>query len=200
MARRFEGEILQSEQYGLASLGRQPSGCPYVSLPRRGPSFRYTSKTVKRIFPLLLLTFAFSVHGLADETSFDRIHVPDTKGRPVKAVLTFSDERKAVEIQPAKGPSLEIPFQNIDKFVYEYTQRHRVNEGTIITAPIGVGAAAMMTKERNHWLEIDYRKENVPMTYVIHMDKHNYLRVLDAVKKHTGMDAEVVGNADKRKR
>lgn len=115
-------------------------------------------------------------------------------------MLTFSDENKAVKIQPAKGPSVEIPFQNIDKFVYEYTQRHRVNEGTIITAPIGVGAAAMMTKERNHWLEIDYRKENVPMTYVVHMDKHNYLRILDAVKKHTGMDAEVVGNADKRKR
>jgi len=166
----------------------------------RWPAFRYTSKIVKRIFALLLLTCILAIHGFADESTFQGIHVPDSKGRPVKAVLTFSDQNKAVEVQPVKGPSLEIPYQNIDKFVYEYTKRHRVNEGTIITAPIGVGAAVMMTKERNHWLEIDYRKENVPMTYVIHMDKHNYLRVLDAVKKHTGMDAEVVGNADKRKK
>jgi len=167
---------------------------------RRWPPFRYTSKIVNRIFAPLLLACILALPGFADETSFQRIHVPDSKGRPLKAVLTFSDENKAVEIHPVKGPSLEIPFQNIDKFVYEYTKRHRVNEATIITAPIGVGAAAMMTKERNHWLEIDYRKENVPMTYVIHMDKHNYLSILDSVKKHTGMDAEVMGNADKRKR
>ena len=171
-----------------------------ASVRRRRPPFRYTSRTVKKIFAPLLLTCILALSGFADETSFQRIHVPDSKGRPVKAVLTFSDEKKAVEIQPVKGPSLEIPFQDIDKFVYEYTKRHRVNEGTIITAPVGIGAAAMMTKARLHWLEIDYRKENVPMTYVIHMDKRNYLRVLDAVKKHTGMDAEVVGNADKRKR
>lgn len=167
---------------------------------RRWPPFRYTSSTVKKILALLLLTGVLAIHGFADETSFQRIHVPDSKGRPVKAVLTFSDQSKAVEIQPVKGASLTIPYQNIDKFVYEYTKRHRVNEATIITAPIGVGAAAMMTKERNHWLEIDYRKEGIPETYVLRMDKHDYLRILEAAKKHTGMDAEVVGNADKRKK
>ena len=30
------------------------------------------------------------------------------------------------------------------------------------------------------------------------MDSHNYLRILDALKAHTGIDAEVLGNAKKR--
>jgi hypothetical protein len=30
------------------------------------------------------------------------------------------------------------------------------------------------------------------------MDKHEYIHILDAVNAHTGKDAEVLGNADKR--
>jgi hypothetical protein len=30
------------------------------------------------------------------------------------------------------------------------------------------------------------------------MDKHDYLRILEAVKAHTGKDADVLGNANKR--
>jgi len=30
------------------------------------------------------------------------------------------------------------------------------------------------------------------------MDKHDYLRILEAVKTHTGKDADVLGNANKR--
>ena len=34
--------------------------------------------------------------------------------------------------------------------------------------------------------------------YVLRMDKKNYIRILDAIKAHTGQDAEVLGNAKKR--
>jgi hypothetical protein len=30
------------------------------------------------------------------------------------------------------------------------------------------------------------------------MDKHDYLQILSAVKTHLGIDAEVLGNANKR--
>jgi hypothetical protein len=30
------------------------------------------------------------------------------------------------------------------------------------------------------------------------MDEHEYLHILDALKAHAGMDAEVLGNAKKR--
>ncbi len=159
---------------------------------------------MKRIATAVLLTFLFvsllPSLGAAEETSFQRIKVPDTEGRQIKAVLTFSDNDKAVEVRPVKGELVSIPYAQIDKFSYEYTRNHRINDTSMVTAAIGVGVVMMMTKAKNHWLQIDYRDQDVPKTYVVRMDKQNYLRILDAVKNHTGKDAEVLGNADKRRR
>ena len=124
--------------------------------------------------------------------------VPDAKGKQVDAVLTFSDTRQAVGVQPAKGDSVSIPYAAIDKFSYEFSKHHRINEATIITAPIGVGAVVMLTKARSHWLEIDYQHEEVMKAYVVRMDKKNYIHILDAIKAHTGKDPEILGNANKR--
>ena len=134
----------------------------------------------------------------SEETSFQHINVPDAKGRQVHAVLTFSDRNMAVEVHPDKGNAVTIPYSSIEKFSYEFTKKHRVNEGTVFSAPIGIGAVAMLTKSRSHWLEIDYQDQDLPRAYVVRMDKKNYIRILDAIKAHTGKDAEVLGNANKR--
>ena len=135
---------------------------------------------------------------LSEETSFRHIKIVDPKGKENKAVLTFSDNDKAVEVLPLKGTSVSIPYAAIEKFSYEFTKRHRVNEGTVLTAPIGIGAVAMLTKSRYHWLEIDYQDEDLPKAFVLRMDKKNYIRILDAIKAHTGKDTEILGNANKR--
>lgn len=134
----------------------------------------------------------------SEETSFRRITVPDAKGRQIRAVLTFSDRNMAVEVRPEKGRDVRIPYSSIEKFSYEFTKQHRVNEGTVLTAPIGIGAVAMLTKSRAHWLEIDYQDQDLPKAYVVRMDKKNYIRILDAIKVHTGKETEVLGNAKKR--
>jgi len=155
-------------------------------------------KTVKRIISVPLVILAVATFGLAEETSFSRVAVPDSKGRQAKAVLTFSDDHKAVEVQPAKGTTISIPYDEIYKFSYQYTKKHRVNEESIFSAAIGVGAVVMLTKSKSHWLEIDFRQGDIPKSFVLRMDKHEYIHILDAVKAHTGKDAEVLGNADKR--
>jgi len=152
---------------------------------------------VKRIVPAVLVIFLGATLCAAEETSFSRVAAPDSKGRLTKAVLTFSDEHKAIEVQPVKGPAVSIPYDEIYKCAYEYTKKHRINEESIFTAPVG-GAIVMLTKSRSHWLEIEYREGEVPKSFFLRMDKHEYLRILDAVKAHTGKDAEVLGNADKR--
>jgi hypothetical protein len=152
---------------------------------------------VKRILAVLLLIFVVVSLGLAEETSFNRVTAPDAKGKLSKAVLTFSDEHKAVEVHPAKSSVVSIPYSEIDKFSYEYTKKRRINEESILTAPVG-GAIFMLTKSRSHWLQIHYHEGDLPKSYVVRMDKHEYIRILDAVKAHTGKDAEVLGNADKR--
>jgi hypothetical protein len=153
---------------------------------------------VKRIVTALLVILLAGTTGLAEETSFSRVVVPDARGKQIKAVLTFSDQHKAVEVQPAKGAVVSIPYAEIYKFAYEYTKKHRINEESVFTAAIGVGAIVMLTKSKSHWLEIDYREGDIPKSFVVRMDKHEYIRILDAVKAHTGKDAEILGNADKR--
>ena len=153
---------------------------------------------MKKTLSLLLVIFSLAGLGLADDVSFNRIDVPDSKGRQIKAVLTFSDDDKAVEVKPEKGDPISIPYSEIYKFSYEYTKRHRVNEESIFAAAIGVGAVVMLTHSKSHWLEIDYRVGEVPKSFVLRMDKRDYIHILDAVKAHTGMDAEVLGNANKR--
>jgi hypothetical protein len=56
----------------------------------------------------------------------------------------------------------------------------------------------MFTKSKSHWLQIDYHEGAARKSYVVRMDKHEYIRILDAVKARTGKDAQVLGNADKR--
>jgi hypothetical protein len=154
---------------------------------------------VKRIVPALIVTLPIVCYAVAGNESFSRIKVPDAKGKPINATLTFSDQARAVQIQPVKGNLLIIPYDRIYKFSYEYTKRHRVNEGTLAMAPLGVGAFMMLTKGKSHWLEIDYdNDQDVRKAYVLRMDKHEYLRILEAVKAHTGKDAEILGNANKR--
>ena len=106
-----------------------------------------------------------------------------------------------MEVRPAKGDLVTIPYAQIDRCSYEFTKHHRIKQGAVVmVAGIVPGGVVMMTKSKSHWLEIDYRDQDLPKTYVVRMDKHDYLHILDAVKTHTGKDAEILGNADKRKK
>jgi hypothetical protein len=159
--------------------------------------FRIVKKTWCTLLALLLVTTLAP----AEETSFKRVKVPDLKGHQAKAVLTFSDDDRAVEVRPVKGDVVNIPYARIDRFSYEFTKKHRIKQGAIVMlASIPGGAIVMMTKSRSHWLEIDYRDQDMPQAYVVRMDKRDYLHILDAVKTHTGKEAEILGNADKRKK
>jgi hypothetical protein len=138
---------------------------------------------VKKIAFSVLVMLAVASVGFAEETSFRTVKLPDAKGKPQKAVLTFSDNDKAVEVRPAKdGVPVNIPYSRIDKCAYEYT-----TELTIT-----------LTDAKNHWLEIDYHDQDARKVLILRMEKKDYLRILDAVKTHTGIEVEILGNADKR--
>jgi hypothetical protein len=153
---------------------------------------------VKRITSVLLVIFLVVTAGLSEETSFSRVKVPDPKGRQTKAVLTFNDEHKALEIHPVKGNALTVPYAAIDRCAYEFTKQFRVNEGTVATAALGVGVVMMLMRAKSHWLEIDYHEQDIPKSFVLRMDKREYLHILDALKSHAGVDTQILGNADKR--
>jgi hypothetical protein len=132
---------------------------------------------VKRIISVLLVVLVAAL-SFAEETAFRRVHVSNPKGKQIKAVLTFSDQDKAIEVRPAKGAAVTIPYGKIDKCDYEFT--------------LGVMG------DKNHWLKIEYHDQDLPKEFVLLMEGREYLHILDALKAHTGIDAEVLGNANKR--
>jgi len=134
---------------------------------------------VKRILPAFLVLLTVLNYGFASDVSFNRIKVPNANGKRIKSVLTFSDTDHAIEVHPVKGKgnSVTIPYSEISKCSYEFT----------------------MQTSKTHWLEIHYTHAQIPKTLLLRMDRHNYLRILDAIKTHTGRDAEVLGNALKHR-
>jgi hypothetical protein len=134
---------------------------------------------VKRTLVALVVLFSLATApaGLCDQTSFHTVKLPLPNRRLVKAVLTFNDDHKAVEVQPAKRDLISVPYGQIEKVAYEYTLQ------------------VMGGKE--HWLKIDYNQPDGHKVLLLQMNGHDYLKILDSLKAHTGIDAEVLGNADR---
>ena len=148
---------------------------------------------MKRIFCVLLLALAVSNLSLADETAFD-VKLADPKGTQTNAKLIFNDSDKNVVVRVADHDVTTIPYDQVDKFSYEYTKKHRVTQGAIVmVASIGVGAVVMLTKSKSHWLYIDFHQQSAPTTVVLRLDKKDYMTILDSVKTHTGKDVEMLG-------
>jgi len=149
------------------------------------------------IAAVLILMTCF---GYAEETSFNGCKLADAKGKQTDARLIFSDNNKNVVIRMSDRDLLTIPYDNLDKFSYEYTKKHRVTEGAIVmVASLGAGAIVMMTQSKSHWLYIDYREQDVPKSLVLRMDKNEYKKIFDAIRTHTGKQVELLGNEKREK-
>jgi hypothetical protein len=147
-------------------------------------------KHVKRIIFVFLTTLAVANLSLAEETSF-RVKLADAKGKQVDASMIFSDNRKNIAVQVADRDFVTIPYEQLDKFSYEYTKKHRITQGAIVmVASLGAGAIVMLTKSKSHWLYIDFHEQTAPKSVVLRMDKHDYKNICDAVKTHTGKEVE----------
>jgi len=149
-------------------------------------------KRLIAIFAGLLLT-ANSL-GFADEASYN-VKLADAKGKQSEAKLILSDQNKNVVVRVSDRSLIMIPYDNVDKFSYEFTKKHRVTEGAIVmVASLGAGAIVMLTKSKSHWLYIDYHEQSIPKTMVLRMDKSDYRKILEDVKTYTGKDVEMLGN------
>jgi len=157
---------------------------------------------MKRVTAVLLISLVLGTLSLADETAFSGVKLADAKGKQADARLIFSDNNKNVVVRVADRDFVAIPYDQLDKFSYEYTKKHRVTQGAIVmVASLGAGAIVMLTKSKSHWLYIDFHEQNVPKSVVLRMDKNEYQKIFEAVKAHTGKEVEFLGDAkDKLKK
>jgi hypothetical protein len=149
---------------------------------------------VKKFISVLVLILIVTNVCNAEETVFHLVRLADAKGTQTDASLTLSDSSKALIVRVADHEFATIPYQQVDKFSYEYTRKHRIASGavTMLASP-GIGIIVMLTKSKSHWLDIDYREQNLPKTIVLRMSKHEYRGILSALKTHTGKEVEVLG-------
>jgi hypothetical protein len=155
---------------------------------------------MKRIISFLLVIFVTINLSLAEETAFRGVKVADAKGKQSDASLIFSDTNKNVVVRVADRDFVTMPYDQIDKFSYEYTKKHRITQGAIVmVASLGAGAIVMLTKSKSHWLYIDFHEQNAPKTLVLRMDKKEYKNIFEAVKAHTGKEVQFLGE-DKAKK
>jgi len=156
---------------------------------------------MKRIVGVFALTaLLFNSFCVAQDAAFNRCKLADAKGKQSDATLIFSDANRNLVIRVADRELAVVPYENLDKFSYEYTKKHRVTQGAIVMiASLGAGAVVMLTKSKSHWLYIDYREQNAPKTVVLRMDKNDYQRILEAVRTHTGKGVEMLGDGVKAK-
>lgn len=132
----------------------------------------------------------------AEETSFRGVKLADAKGKQADASLIFSDNNKNVVVRVADRDFVTIPYDQLDKFSYEYTKKHRITQGAVVMiASLGAGAIVMLTKSKSHWLYIDFHEQNSPKTVVLRMDKKEYKNIFEAVNAHTGKEVEFLGDA-----
>src|SRR5205807_6648345 len=146
---------------------------------------------MKKKIAVVFLLFATLNLSLAEETAFRGVKLADAKGKQSDASLIFSDNNKDVVVRVADRDFVTIPYDQLDKFSYEYTKKHRVTQGAIVmVASLGAGAIVMLTKSKSHWLYIDFHEQNAPKSVVLRMDKNSYKSICDAVKTYTGKEVE----------
>src|SRR6266851_1052338 len=152
---------------------------------------------------VVALTLLLGVANISwsEETAFGGVKLADGKGKQADARLIFSDANKNLVVRVADRDFVTIPYDQLDKFSYEYTKKHRITQGAIVmVASLGAGAIVMLTKSKSHWLYVDFHEQNAPKSVVLRMDKHEYKSIIEAVKTHTGKEVEFLGDAkDKSK-
>lgn len=156
---------------------------------------------MKRLISIIAISLlTLNTFGFAEETSFSSCKLADAKGKQAEARLSLSDNNKNLIIAVTDRALVTIPYENLDKFSYEFTKKHRITEGAIVmVASLGAGAIVMMTKSKSHWLYIDYHEQNVSKSIVLRLDKSDYQKVIASIKQHTGKDVQMLGDTSKSK-
>lgn len=151
---------------------------------------------MRKAISTLLVLMTLSASSLGEETAFNGVRLADAKGKQAEARLIFSDNNKNLVVQVADRSAVTIPYEQLDRFSYEYTKKHRITQGAIVmVASLGAGAIVMLTKSKSHWLYIDFHEQSAPKTLVLRMDKNEYKKIFEAVKLHTGKEVEFLGDA-----
>ena len=155
-----------------------------------------SNNLLRSVVALIVLCGITNLTLAAETAAFTGVKLADAKGKQADARLIFSDANSNLVVRVADRDVVLIPYNQLDKFSYEYTKKHRITQGAVVmVASLGAGAIVMLTKSKSHWLYIDFHEQNTAKSIVLRMDKNRYKKIFDGIKTHTGKDVEIVGDA-----
>jgi hypothetical protein len=93
----------------------------------------------------------------------------------------------AIEDKQLHAVTRVLPYTTIDGAVYSFSKHPRWKGGVATAAAVGIFAAPIFfMKGTKHWLTLHAGNDFT----VLHLDKKNYLTIVPAFEKHTGLKVE----------
>lgn len=140
---------------------------------------------MKRLSYLLACTFLLisQVNG-AEKDSFTKSKLVTMKNHEQNVVnvdLRFSDFELLVFKRGKSELLMQIPYSSIRSISYEYAERHRIEEGLFLGAPL------MTTKNRSHWLAVSNGQDTIS---VFRLHKDEFRDILSAFGTKSGKSIE----------
>jgi hypothetical protein len=176
---------------------------------------------MNRYVGIALLVGMAAASVVGEDAVFHKSTIFDSHGKERKVDLVFLSENKGMVVREKTTIVANIPFGVIDKVAYGYSKRHRVSEGAqvaaaptlipcvglecLVVAPVEAvviltGVGLMLTKEKKHWLYVNYKDAGASKQLVLKLDKSEYQKVIAATKAQTGKDVEILPEEGKEKK
>ncbi len=130
-----------------------------------------------------------SREGLSDEY-FNRAQLfrpVGTKTDRIEGSLKLEPSRGRVQFVGKKAgePLLDIPYEQVQKLVYEKSKKPRY------ALAVFVSPLFFFTKSKKHWLTVEYREPGQELrTVIIRLHKDNVDEALRRIERHTGVKVD----------
>lgn len=164
---------------------------------------------MNRYVRIALLAGMAAALAAGEDVVFHKSQIFDSHGKEHKVDLVFLGDNSAMVVREKTTIVANIPFSVIDKVAYGYSKRRRLTEGAavmlypnvlLIPVDLLVGSALMFTKEKKHWLYVDYKDTAASKQLVLELDKSEYQKVIAATKTQTAIDVEILPEEGKEKK
>ena len=138
---------------------------------------------IKGLSILLVIASAPCLSAI-EPIAFRKVKMVDSRQRQVDADLILNyQSRQNLAVRVGDMVVVDIPYQQVQKLSYEYSQHHRIKQGAIVMlASLGAGAVVMLTKSKSHWFYVDYQSQGASKTIVLRLDKKIYKDVLSTAE------------------
>ncbi|MHB1022454.1 MAG: hypothetical protein ACYC46_03935 [Acidobacteriaceae bacterium] len=108
----------------------------------------------------------------------------EAKTQKIEGDIVVDTQTKALIFQSKKQTDLTIPFTEIEHIVYERTSKPHYTAGLLVAWPL------LFTKEKQHFLTVNYKDGSERKYALFRLSKKNVMDILTDIQTATGQTIE----------